>query len=264
MKKSFNASEKKAFSLVELSIVLVILGLLVGGVLSGQALIRGAELRSVTTEYQRYSTAIGTFRDKYFALPGDMSNAASFWTTTTSGDGDGQIENTAVATTNEISLFWIHLANAALIEGAYTNVANTTLTAGTNNPKARLSNAAWNIAGLATIAITGVGTPVAGATVPAATTFFTNTYGNTFLFGSGTNALLPTGVLKSEEAWNIDTKMDDGKPDVGTVTTLESQGENDNTRCSDKDGDVAAIAASNYVLTNTSQTACSLVIKSGY
>ncbi|MFZ4541879.1 MAG: type II secretion system protein [Rickettsiales bacterium] len=54
-----------AFSLVELSIVLVILGLLVGGILSGQALIRASELRSVSTEQQRYFTAIQTFRDKY-------------------------------------------------------------------------------------------------------------------------------------------------------------------------------------------------------
>ena len=78
MTKNQKTSHISAFSLVELSIVLVILGLLVGGVLSGQSLIRAAELRSVTTEYSRYTTAISSFRDKYFALPGDMSNATSF------------------------------------------------------------------------------------------------------------------------------------------------------------------------------------------
>ena len=71
--------KRSAFSLVELSIVLVILGLLTGGILSGQSLIRAAELRSVTTEYSRYTAATYSFRDKYFALPGDMSNAESFW-----------------------------------------------------------------------------------------------------------------------------------------------------------------------------------------
>ena len=70
---------KKAFSLVELSIVLVILGLLVGGILTGQSLIRAAELRSVTTEFSQYQTAVMTFRDKYFAIPGDMKNARDFW-----------------------------------------------------------------------------------------------------------------------------------------------------------------------------------------
>src|ERR1700712_5143764 len=100
--------QQHGFSLVELSIVLVILGLLVGGVLSGQSLIRAAELRSVTTEYQRYTTAVGTFRDKYFALPGDMNNAASFgWkdgagSSVANGDGNGQVNSTGTANTNEI------------------------------------------------------------------------------------------------------------------------------------------------------------------
>lgn len=70
---------RHGFSLVELSIVLVILGLLVGGVLTGQSLIRAAELRSVSTEFAKYQAAVNTFRDKYFALPGDMNNATSFW-----------------------------------------------------------------------------------------------------------------------------------------------------------------------------------------
>lgn len=58
------------FSLVELSIVLVILGLLTGGILGGQSLIKAAELRAVTTELDAFQTATNTFRQKYFALPG--------------------------------------------------------------------------------------------------------------------------------------------------------------------------------------------------
>lgn len=79
---------------MELSIVLVILGLLTGGILAGQLLIRAAELRSVTTEYNRYVTAVQSFRDKYFALPGDMNNAAAFW-----GAADGSTGNTAACVT---------------------------------------------------------------------------------------------------------------------------------------------------------------------
>lgn len=74
-----------AFSLVELSIVLVILGLLVGGVVAGQSLIRAAELRSVSTDYQRFLTATLTFRDKYFALPGDFTMASRVWGLLTEG-----------------------------------------------------------------------------------------------------------------------------------------------------------------------------------
>ena len=65
-------TDQRGFTLVELSIVLVILGLLVGGVLSGQSLIRAAELRAVSTEHSKFVTAMNSFRDKYFAAPGDM------------------------------------------------------------------------------------------------------------------------------------------------------------------------------------------------
>ena len=60
---------QSAFTLVELSIVLIIVGLLVGGVLTGQALIRAAELRAITTEKDKYITTLYAFRDKYQALP---------------------------------------------------------------------------------------------------------------------------------------------------------------------------------------------------
>src|SRR4051812_28937287 len=108
---------RAGFTLVELSIVLVILGLLVGGVLTGQSLIRAAELRAITTEQNRYVTATHTFRDKYFALPGDMTNATAYWGTsgncpglaaqgnttpaTCNGNGDGKISGNLNATSSE-------------------------------------------------------------------------------------------------------------------------------------------------------------------
>lgn len=96
------------FSLVELSIVLVILGLLTGGILAGQSLIRASELRSVSVDLVRTQTAVMSFRDKYMAIPGDMSTATRFWgaahatpatcrttssssTATCDGDGNGNI-----------------------------------------------------------------------------------------------------------------------------------------------------------------------------
>lgn len=247
------------FSLVELSIVLVILGLLTGGILSGQSLIRAAELRSVTTEFNRYTTAVGSFRDKYFALPGDMNNSASFgWkdaagTTVGNGDGNGQIASTATNTTNEISLFWVDLANAGLIEGSYTLIANTTLTPAINNPKSKLNNGAWNIGYLGTVANTSG-------------TYYEGNYNNVFFFGSGTNATSPGGLLKSEEAWNIDTKIDDGKPQTGSFTTLESQGSaTAGAGCGNAAANTGAnTAVTAYDLANSSGTACSFVIKTGY
>ena len=80
---------KKGFSLVELSIVLVILGLLTGGILTGQTLIRAAELRSVNADVQRFQAATRTFQSKYFAFAGDMRNATDFWGAADGNDGLG-------------------------------------------------------------------------------------------------------------------------------------------------------------------------------
>ncbi|MFZ4540311.1 MAG: hypothetical protein ACOYNL_00695 [Rickettsiales bacterium] len=71
-----------------------------GGILSGQALIRASELRAVSTEYARYTTAAYTFRDKFFALPADMSNATSFWGTAAACPGTSADVRTTSATCN--------------------------------------------------------------------------------------------------------------------------------------------------------------------
>src|ERR1700746_416796 len=65
------------FTLIELSIVLVIIGLIVGGVLVGQDLIRAAEVRATISQIEKYNTAVNTFRGKYNALPGDLNAAAA-------------------------------------------------------------------------------------------------------------------------------------------------------------------------------------------
>jgi len=126
---------KCAFSLLELSIVLVIIGLIAGGIVSGANMIRAAEVRAVITETQRYMTSVNTFRDKYLGVPGDLKNAEAFWgsmtncgaaspsgtgTQTCNGDGDGIVEPAAAALqTGENFGIWQHLSNAGLIEGVY-------------------------------------------------------------------------------------------------------------------------------------------------
>ncbi len=262
----------RAFSLVELSIVLVILGLLTGGILAGQSLIRAAELRAANTEYQRYLTAIGSFRDKYFALPGDFGKATDFWGTATACPGisstpaggtcNGTPDSTlqpAASTANELFRFWQHLAYAGLIEGTYsgtsgdTTATNYTAIVGTNIPSSKLPNSGW---GAATIGLASV----------ADTTYFDGPYGTFFFLGAQTAASLPTTInMKPEEAWNIDTKADDGKPATGKITSLESQaGTSSTTGCSDTAASAAVtLAGSNYSLGNSS-IACSLMLKTGY
>jgi prepilin-type N-terminal cleavage/methylation domain-containing protein len=70
---------KNAFSLIELVVVLVIIGLIVDGITSGQNLIRSAQLQSVITDVKKYEAAVAAFQERYFQLPGDMSNATDFW-----------------------------------------------------------------------------------------------------------------------------------------------------------------------------------------
>ena len=222
---------QSAFSLVELSIVLVILGLLTGGILGGQALIRAAELRAASTEYQRYTAAIHTLRDKYFAAPGDFSGATRFWGRQTAtadcltnatpaalvaapgtcdGNGNGNIDVNppAVSQAGELFQFWRHLALAGLIEGTYTGSASAVgivdMVPGVNVPRSRVNNGAWGI---------GFHPNYGGDGSTYAIDF-----GNYFVFGGAqTNAPPQAPMLKPEEAWNLDTKLDDGRPAAGKI-----------------------------------------------
>ena len=72
-----NLIQQAGFTLIELSIVLVIIGLIVGGVLTGQDLIRAAEIRATIGQYEKYNTAVNTFRTKYNGIPGDLLAASS-------------------------------------------------------------------------------------------------------------------------------------------------------------------------------------------
>ena len=260
---------KSAFSLVELSIVLVILGLLVGGVLSGQSLIRASELRNVTTEYNRWLTASQTFRDKYFATPGDFSDATRFWLRMTNtadcvtnssatpnasgacdGSGDGLIAQAAAASqSGEMFQFWRQLALAGLVEGTYTGIAGSGFGGhsiiGTNVARSKLSNAGWSIASFV---------PDAGDV----TNYFPSSYGNVFFFGANTASnVTAVGALKPEEAWNIDTKLDDGKPAYGNIMTGKLGAVFLNA-CST----TASANTAEYTLTSTAN--CALIFKTKF
>ncbi len=243
------------FSLVELSIVLVILGLLTGGILGGQSLIRAAELRAVSTEHARYATAVGTFRDKYFSIPGDFRDATRFWTRlrattdcvtnssaavstpgTCDGNGSGTLETTAASESEEIFQFWRQLALAGLIEGTYTGLATSVgiwdAVAGSNVPASKMGGSSW-----------GAATFSGGNT-----DLYTLDYGNLLNFGKPSSGGASGPILKPEEAWNIDTKMDDGKPATGKVVARYW-----NNLCSAPDSGAAANTNLNasYRLTDT-------------
>ncbi len=251
---------RQAFSLVELAIVLVILGLLVGGILAGRSLIRASELRAIPQELNRYNTAIHAFRDRYFGLPGDITNATKFWGTDANCPGDFSTPSTGSATCDgsgngriegntETFRAWQHLANAGLIKGQYTGVnGHASLTnfgiAGQNIPTSKASSDC------------GYGIFYVGPRDSSATGFFEGNYGNPLRFGAGQGIDGGNGRLLGHEAWNVDTKMDDGMPGKGKLRVGPF---NSRPECSD--GNDAATAG--YQLTSTVRQ-CHLLYIIGY
>ena len=111
--------KQQGFTLVEIAIVMVIIGLLLGGVLKGQAIIKNAQIKNLENSANGVATAIYTYQDRYRALPGDDSNTVTrFGTGVTAGDGTGTIDSAFNTGSGEASLLWLHLRNAGLVTGA--------------------------------------------------------------------------------------------------------------------------------------------------
>lgn len=119
MKAQINKKSKQGgFTLVEIAIVLVIIGLILGGVLQGQTMIENARYKNFAREMDSYRAAFHTFQDIYGGLPGDLGDAAPLNATATDGNGNGQIAGGYCGTANEEAcLVWSHLRFANLIPG---------------------------------------------------------------------------------------------------------------------------------------------------
>ena len=116
------------FTLVEIAIVLVIIGLLLGGILKGQELIVQARIKNIANDINGLSAAIYTYQDRYRAVPGDDKGACARWTGNTyNGNGSGDVDQatdgaggTGCASgtaPKEDRLFWQHMRLAGLIGG---------------------------------------------------------------------------------------------------------------------------------------------------
>src|ERR1700675_1827337 len=111
----------RGFTLIEIAIVLVIIGLLLGGVLKGQELITGARVRNLISQQDGIKAAFFGFQDRYRALPGDYAAASTNINgVSINGDGNGQIQAANAAGTVEAILAWNHLSAAGFINGSYT------------------------------------------------------------------------------------------------------------------------------------------------
>ncbi len=112
-------ARQKGFTLIEIAIVLVIIGLLLGGVLKGQELINTARVRAMNNTVDGITAAWFSFQDRYRSFPGDYLTAQS--NVSLPGAPDGGDGNGLVDSINESARVWVHLDAAGYLTGGYTD-----------------------------------------------------------------------------------------------------------------------------------------------
>lgn len=186
---------QKGFTLVEIAIVLVIIGLLLGGVLKGQELINSAKVKNLANDFRSIPVFIYGYQDKFKRLPGDDPNADTRFTggkkasVTGQTPGNGVIEGSWNSTDvgSENVLFWQHVRLAGLAPGSTDFTSSTTASLP--------SNAEGGAIGIQ------MSTPIKGL--------------------SGTYYICSSGI-SSKLAQQLDTTLDDGAGDKGTLRAQSS------------------------------------------
>ncbi|MGP8201156.1 MAG: prepilin-type N-terminal cleavage/methylation domain-containing protein [Limisphaerales bacterium] len=225
-----------AFTLLEMSIVIVIIGLIVGGILVGQYLISAAGVRSQISQIAKYQAAVNAFQTKYMALPGDMPQkiAGRYGFATRGqyageGDGNGVLEGVFFdqagadrgtwEAIGENAMFWVDLSTAGLIDGGFNTASPTanppvhpiTIT-GINNylPPAKLGRGNY----VYTYSGRNLGCNFTACVLDA------NYYGISAVTTFDAGSFSANPALSVAEAYAIDTKTDDGLPQSGNVLAM--------------------------------------------
>lgn len=228
------------FTLVELAIVMIIIGLLIGGILKGQELIANAQTTATIAQMKGIDGALSTFRDKYSALPGDLRNPSQRLRGCTgncansggASRGNGRIDRpttlgTAPRPTDEGALAFLHMAAADLISGVDIDANDNPPAFGAALPEAKIGGGFW--LGYST---SGQAVGLGAGSMRA---------GHYLVFnGLVQNAGGTNGGMTASQAAQVDRKLDDGDPQggsawavgTGCVQSGEYNEDNDSSRCS--------------------------------
>jgi prepilin-type N-terminal cleavage/methylation domain-containing protein len=217
---------KKGFTLVEMSVVVLVIGLLIGAVIVGQSMVRSAQLQGAIADVDIYKKAIQAFKDKYNYLPGDLPTAEAIWggetncprgpvytnaprAITCNGDGNGIIEGL------ESLRSWQQLANSELISGAYNGLSSGNI----NMPFARVvSDLDVNVP-KSSIKTGGFNFFYQAPLDDSTALFFAGEYGHVLVLGSPIDQKISAGsIITPVDALSVDKKIDDGLPGSGIIS----------------------------------------------
>ncbi|MBT0962686.1 type II secretion system protein [Denitromonas iodatirespirans] len=217
MKQRSLRRTQRGFTLVEIAVVLVIIGLLLGGVLKGQELINSAKVKSLVQEFNSVSTMVYGYQDRFRFLPGDDPQVAAHVggtpaTTPANSTGNSRIDGAwnSSTSTDESFLFWQHVRLAGLASGS-------TVVADANYRELNVENGP--------IGVSSQNPTSNGAAFPG-------------------QFYICSGGLSTRFARQIDTTMDDGVTNTGAVRTLQADGTFINlTAANEGDGNFYTVCA---------------------
>jgi len=216
-------SSSHGFTLIELSIALVIIALMVGGVLTGKDLIEASKIRAQVKQFDQMFTAVNTFKMKYTMLPGDLTETIASQTGLTTGrynngyqtHGDGRIGTIAFAAGSSFSgeglLYWNDLMRAGLINDTTHNPDDTYLYANMTSgfdryvPRAKLNNQY--------LLVFSNGTNHERCTIR----YYCMSIYNITSTNGGANFNADGAGLTALQAFHLDSKIDDGNPSSGKI-----------------------------------------------
>lgn len=203
------------FTFLEMTAVLFIVAFIVGGIISAASLVKQAKITSIIKEANEWKNIYGSFKTRYNAIPGDMTDAYSYWNVKAgctnndvsiassgcNGDGNKQIGG---ITKFENVLAWQHLYLSGALKFNYVGVVD----------------------GLDNAVVGDINRNVPISSIKGGTWWldYINLYGitsNTLTFARLSNGKVDNGILKPSDAEKIDIKSDDGKPDSGEVIAID-------------------------------------------